>query len=135
MFIFFVYNYIFFAGNTEINRTLTSALENFDDSIKKAIKSMKTLLEEYSTNVNQTNGGSVSDSGVQCQKNTTSGCVKECHLMCDGDYQSCETCKGYVTCSYGTITALRPCQNSHVVWDDNLKRCEGVSSTCQQEDA
>lgn len=127
--IFFVYNYIFSAGNTEINRTLTSALQNFDDSIKKTIKSMETFLEGYTKS-----GGSELYSGVPCQKNTTSGCVQECHLMCDGDYQSCKTCNGYVTCNSGYISALRPCQNSRVVWDDNLKRCEGVSSTCEQED-
>lgn len=44
--IFFVYNYIFSAGNTEINRTLTSALQNFDDSIKKTIKSMETFWKD-----------------------------------------------------------------------------------------
>lgn len=127
--IFFVYNYIFSAGNTKINRTLTSALQNFDDSIKKTIKSMETFFEGYTKS-----GGSELYSVVPCRKNTTSGCVQECHLMCDGDYQSCETCKGYVTCNSGYISALRPCQNSRVVWDDNLKRCEGVSSTCEQED-
>lgn len=121
---------IFSAGNTEINRTLTSALKNFDDSINKAIKSIKTLLEESNTNDNQTNGGSESDSEGPCRNTTTDGCVKECHFMCPGNYHSCETCKGYVSCSHGNISPLRPCQNSYLVWDDNLKRCESESSTC-----
>lgn len=74
--IFFDYKYIFSAGNTEMNRTLTSALQNVDDSIKKTIKSMETFLEEYTKS-----GGSELYSGVPCRKNTTSGCVQECHLM------------------------------------------------------
>merc|ERR1711893_207758 len=47
----------------------------------------------------------------------------------DGDYQSCETCEGYVTCSNGFLFQ-RPCGAPGLVWDDGLKRCEYTSPTC-----
>ena len=72
---------------------------------------------------------------------TTSGhpgtpgtCVSDCNGMPDGDYQSCKTCEGYVSCSNGRYFD-RPCAPNHpgekpLVWDDMKKRCEWTSSTC-----
>ena len=59
---------------------------------------------------------------------TTGLCVKECSGKADGDYQSCETCNGYVTCSNGELYK-RPCP-AKLVWDDVEKRCEATSTTC-----
>lgn len=73
--------------------------------------------------------GSGSDSGGHCYNSTSNGCVDQCYNICDGDYQSCWTCKGYVTCA-NRILWRRNCSDSHLVWDDNTKRCESVSNTC-----
>ena len=61
-------------------------------------------------------------------------CVSDCSGMTDGDYQSCKTCEGYVSCSNGYYFD-RPCAPNHpgakpLVWDDVKKRCEWTSSTC-----
>ena len=61
-------------------------------------------------------------------------CVSDCSGMSDGDYQSCKTCEGYVTCSNGYYFD-RPCAPNHpgakpLVWDDVKKRCEWTSTTC-----
>lgn len=103
-------------------------------------KMLLTLFEELKRNItsywmNQvysgsgSGSGSGSDSGGQCYNSTTNGCVDQCYNICNGDYQSCRTCKGYVTCA-NRILWQRNCSNSHLVWDDNTKRCESVSSTC-----
>lgn len=132
-------------GNNEINKTLSSVLDKFD-SIKKSIESIKTLVEETNNKVNSKNdftnqrsqgyssGGSVSDSsdsGGKCKYTTNDGCVKDCRLMCNGDYQSCDTCEGYVSCDSGYLTK-RDCTNTNIVlfWDDKLKACEFKSKTC-----
>uniref|UniRef100_A0A8W8NLC2 Uncharacterized protein n=1 Tax=Magallana gigas TaxID=29159 RepID=A0A8W8NLC2_MAGGI len=70
--------------------------------------------------------GSRSDSGGQCYNSTTKGCVDQCDSMCEGDYQSCSTCNGYVTCAH-RILHQRDCSSGsdlHLVWDDNTKTCE-----------
>lgn len=74
-------------------------------------------------------GGSGSDSGGQCYNSTTKRCVDQCDSMCDGDFQSCATCNGFVTCA-NRILWQRNCSDSYLVWDDNTKRCESVSNTC-----
>ena len=58
-------------------------------------------------------------------------CVSDCSGMDNGDYQSCETCEGFVTCSNGHKYEM-PCAPSDppLVWDDVKKRCEYESSTC-----
>ena len=55
-------------------------------------------------------------------------CVSSCSDKPNGDYQSCETCNGYVTCSNGEPYE-RPCP-AKLVWDDVKKRCEATSTTC-----
>lgn len=86
------------------------------------------------TSLVYSSGGSESDSsdsGGQCKHTTTDGCVKDCRLMCNGDYQSCETCEGYVSCNSEYLTK-RKCSNTDIIlfWDDKLKACEYRSSTC-----
>lgn len=60
-------------------------------------------------------------------------CVNNCTGRIDGDYQSCSTCYGYVTCS-GKVLYHRPCQNGHpgkpLVWDEVQKGCDEHFRTC-----
>ena len=57
-----------------------------------------------------------------------SDCVANCRHMSNGDYQSCKTCEGYVTCAYGRLYD-RPCP-ANLLWDDERKRCGWESRTC-----
>ena len=61
-------------------------------------------------------------------KTYRSECVSSCGDRPNGDYQSCETCNGFVTCSNGEPYE-RPCP-AKLVWDDVKKRCEATSTTC-----
>ena len=56
-------------------------------------------------------------------------CVKDCSGKPNGDYQSCTTCKGFITCSNNVLYNM-PCP-ANTVWDDVVKRCEWVSTTCK----
>ncbi|XP_065941689.1 uncharacterized protein [Magallana gigas] len=122
-------------GNNEINKTLGIVLDKLS-SIKQSIESMKSLEEETTKPPNRapayTSSKSLSDSG-QCRNATNGKCVKDCHFMCSGDYQSCETCKGYVTCDHGYLrnrSCINPRNNKTLFWDDKLKECGFESSTC-----
>jgi len=55
-------------------------------------------------------------------------CVSDCTDKPDGDYQSCDTCNGFVTCSNGLLSNM-PCP-AGLVWDDSKKDCEYTSETC-----
>ena len=55
-------------------------------------------------------------------------CVSDCNGMPQGDYQSCKTCGGYVTCANGHYYDM-PCPADYV-WDDRKKRCSWESKTC-----
>ena len=55
-------------------------------------------------------------------------CVSTCRHISNGDYQSCNTCAGYVTCVHGLLYE-RSCP-ADLVWDDVQGRCEWTSSTC-----
>uniref|UniRef100_A0A8W8NLB6 Uncharacterized protein n=1 Tax=Magallana gigas TaxID=29159 RepID=A0A8W8NLB6_MAGGI len=125
-------------GNNEINKTLGIVLDKFS-SIKQSIESMKSLVEETHKPPNRAPGYSSSESLLdssnsgQCRNATNGECVKDCHFMCRGDYQSCETCKGYVSCDHGYLTkriCINPRFNITLFWDDKLKACEFESSTC-----
>lgn len=77
--------------------------------------------------------GYETDSGVHCYNSTTNGCVDQCYDICNGDYQSCLTCKGYVTCANRNLSQ-RNCSdnaNSNLVWDDTKKWCDSTSDTCK----
>jgi len=59
------------------------------------------------------------------------GCLTgqtDCGVLPEGDYQSCQGCHYYVTCAPSGVFT-RPCP-AQLVWDDNLKTCQGRSSTC-----
>uniref|UniRef100_A0A8W8NI06 Uncharacterized protein n=1 Tax=Magallana gigas TaxID=29159 RepID=A0A8W8NI06_MAGGI len=110
----------------------------------KSIESMKSPMKETNNNVNMKNdfttqrspaytSSEYSSNSGQCRNATNGECVKDCTFMCRGDYQSCETCKGYVSCEYGYLSkriCINPRLNITLFWDDKLKGCEFESSTC-----
>lgn len=49
-------------------------------------------------------------------------CVKDCKGKASGEYQSCKTCGGYVTCVWG-ILYERQCP-AGLEWNDSLKVCD-----------
>ncbi|XP_052699483.1 uncharacterized protein LOC128176735 isoform X5 [Crassostrea angulata] len=130
-------------GNNEINKTLGIVLDKLN-SIKQSIESMKSPMKETNNNVNMKNdfttqrspaytSSEYSSNSGQCRNATNGECVKDCTFMCRGDYQSCETCKGYVSCEYGYLSkriCINPRLNITLFWDDKLKGCEFESSTC-----
>lgn len=122
-------------GTNEINKTLGIVLDKFS-SIKQSIESMKSLVKEINKPLNRATAYPYkeypSNSG-QCRNATNGECVEDCTFMCRGDYQSCETCIGYVTCDHGRLTeriCINPRFNITLIWDDKLKACEFKSSTC-----
>ncbi len=60
---------------------------------------------------------------------TSGNCISSCTGLSDGDYQSCLGCHVYASCSNERLYDNRPCP-AGLVWDDHLKRCEWVSTTC-----
>ncbi|XP_062603079.1 uncharacterized protein LOC134264818 [Saccostrea cucullata] len=64
-------------------------------------------------------------------------CVKDCkQVPKDGNYQSCYTCEGYVSCTGTKLDNMScpladPISNSSLVWDDKNKTCTHRSNTCQ----
>lgn len=48
-----------------------------------------------------------------------------------GDYQSCNTCNGYVSCG-GHVLSNRDCPST-LMWDSLKGRCEYNSSTCDPQ--
>ena len=72
-------------------------------------------------------------SDTDCTGDDCVDCVSSCENMPDGDYQSCNGCNVYVTCSNEIIHDNRPCPDG-LIWDDNLKRCQLTSDTCNSED-
>ncbi|KAL3884544.1 hypothetical protein ACJMK2_024678 [Sinanodonta woodiana] len=59
---------------------------------------------------------------------TQKGCVDSCFGVQNGEYQHCQNCHQYVSCSYG-FKFIMPCPDD-LVWDDYLKKCNWISSTC-----
>ena len=54
-------------------------------------------------------------------------CVEDCTGKYNGDYQSCETCSGYVSCWDEELTAqLCP---DFLLWDDQVKLFDTKSSS------
>ena len=60
---------------------------------------------------------------------TGTNCVRSCANQPNGDYQSCDGCDVYVTCSNGLTYDNRPCP-SKIVWNDKIKACDWTSPTC-----
>ncbi|XP_048728921.1 uncharacterized protein LOC125646579 isoform X2 [Ostrea edulis] len=63
-------------------------------------------------------------------------CISSCDDQPDGDYQSCYTCHGFVSCSNGKLKNMN-CPPFHefapIYWDDYLKICNYTSDTCEPE--
>lgn len=58
-------------------------------------------------------------------------CMSSCRGMPDGDYPSCMGCLYFATCTNGYLVDSRKCAwFGGLFWDDNAKRCEWTSSTC-----
>nr|XP_022322146.1 uncharacterized protein LOC111123822 isoform X3 [Crassostrea virginica] len=55
-------------------------------------------------------------------KTGAGNCVKDCKGKASGEYQSCKTCGGYVTCVWG-ILYERQCP-AGLEWNDSLKVCD-----------
>ncbi|XP_062609584.1 uncharacterized protein LOC134271389 [Saccostrea cucullata] len=71
--------------------------------------------------------------GLNNSLNVTTGeCVDSCWGVADGDYQSCVTCHGYVTCSNNFIYH-RTCP-ANLIWDDSREQCDSQSKTCKPSD-
>ncbi len=65
---------------------------------------------------------------------TGEACITSCEGLPNGDYQSCNGCTIYATCSNEILYDGRPCAPATppLVWDDNLKRCDYDSETCSE---
>ena len=62
---------------------------------------------------------------------TGANCVRSCLNRRNGDYQSCNGCHVYVTCSSRGIHDNQPCP-SGLEWNDNIKLCDWeTSQTCE----
>ena len=63
--------------------------------------------------------------------------MSSCVGMTDGDYQSCNDCEVFVSCSNENITDNRSCplgnDGRRLRWDDNTKTCERESQTCNDD--
>lgn len=63
-------------------------------------------------------------------------CVNNCTNRNDGQYQSCFTCHGFVSCSNGVLynnTCSEFLENQPLVWDNIIRRCDVRSSTCDPD--
>ena len=69
------------------------------------------------------------DSGSSSGSCTTgSAGISSCAGRSDGDYQSCKTCHGFVSCSNENLYEM-PCA-ANLVFDDKKKLCDYTSATC-----
>ncbi|KAK2182747.1 hypothetical protein NP493_339g03002 [Ridgeia piscesae] len=57
-------------------------------------------------------------------------CVDNCVGRPSGDYQSCDSCRSFVTCS-NSAKYVRPCAVG-TEWDDVMKVCTWRSTTCPE---
>merc|ERR1712117_561121 len=104
----------------------------WDDNIKRWEWQSSTCSSNSDSNSgndssNSDSGSGNSDSGSNSQDGV---CVSSCKSMKDGDYQSCKRCDGFVKCANERLFEM-DCAEGGLVWDDEIKRCEWESSTCQ----
>ncbi|KAI0234358.1 hypothetical protein LSAT2_015374 [Lamellibrachia satsuma] len=65
---------------------------------------------------------------------TGSACIRNCTNKAEGDYQSCQGCHVYASCTTaGLLSDNRPWP-ADLVWNDNKKVCDWTSSTCNRND-
>ncbi|XP_061172683.1 uncharacterized protein LOC133182001 [Saccostrea echinata] len=101
----------------KITENFTRTVEFLRSEIKKDFSNTASIIKEY---FSQTQG---------------TVCVSDCTTMRDGDYQSCFTCFGFVSCS-NNITINKTCaksDGSYLKWDDKIKECQFNSTTCHDE--
>ncbi|XP_062603073.1 uncharacterized protein LOC134264809 [Saccostrea cucullata] len=79
------------------------------DMIKDVLKELKN---ELKTVIESSIGGGCVNNSLNV---TTGECVDSCLRVADGDYQSCDTCHGYVTCANNYIYQ-RNCSTDHLEW-------------------
>merc|ERR1712113_1140724 len=116
----------------EWQSTTCSANEGNSDSGSNSGNNSGNDSGNDSNNSGSGSGNSDSDSGnSDSGSNSQDGvCVSSCKSMKDGDYQSCKRCDGFVKYANERLFEM-DCAEGGLVWDNNVKRCEWESSTCQ----
>ena len=109
------------------------------DDVKKRCEYESTTCPSDPSTTNPPQSSSPSPSTTVGTTGAPHTCVSDCSGVADGDYQSCKTCEGYVSCSNGYYFD-RPCPDNRpgekpLVWDDVKKRCEYESTTCPSDTA
>ncbi|XP_062566825.1 uncharacterized protein LOC134229126 [Saccostrea cucullata] len=99
-----------------ISKNFTRTVEFLRAEIKKEISNTATKIKEYISPIIGTD------------------CVNDCNGLMNGDYQSCYTCQGFISCS-NNITVNNTCarsdfDGSYLKWDDRIKKCQFNSTTC-----
>nr|XP_022313855.1 uncharacterized protein LOC111118599 [Crassostrea virginica] len=122
---------------TELADKLTETKKNMSEDLKTELtdimmeamqlmfEDVKTELTEY---INKTFSHRIDQGGEPCNHVTMGDCVADCYNICNGDFQSCNTCTGFITCTNHNLYN-RPCFGN-LVWDDTTKTCEATSNTC-----
>jgi hypothetical protein len=93
--------------------------------------SIQTELTEPTSVVESELEQQKSPDGVCPCKSTGRSCITSCQGLPDGDYQSCQCCHGYVSCTGGHMSPYRRCP-ANLVWADNTKKCNYSSRTCTE---
>nr|XP_022304097.1 uncharacterized protein LOC111111403 isoform X1 [Crassostrea virginica] len=116
----------------ELTIVTNRSLYDVRATMKKWFKEFKKNLTDYV--VNTSYSGIISDKQLdgRCKNVTVGTCVSTCYDKCDGYYQSCKRCSGYVTCD-GRVLHERNCPGA-LVWTDDMRRCESTSNTCNLTD-
>nr|XP_022317354.1 uncharacterized protein PFB0145c-like [Crassostrea virginica] len=122
---------------TEIADKMTETKKNMSEDLKTELtdimmEAMQVMFEDVKTElteyINKTFSHRIDQGGGTCIHVTMGDCVADCYNICDGDFQSCNTCTGYITCANRNLYN-RPCFGN-LVWDDTTKSCEATSNTC-----
>jgi len=108
--------YVICSGGTIYNMACAAGLE-WDDAAKNCAWESSTCDNTVAAQTTQNSGGTASSS-----------CVSECSGVANGNYQSCESCGNYVTCSSGYKWELSCAPG--LVWNDDIKACDWTSPTC-----
>ncbi|XP_062575468.1 uncharacterized protein LOC134237373 [Saccostrea cucullata] len=97
-----------------------------EDKMKELLKDLK---DELTALIESRIGGGCINNSLNV---TTGECQESCLRVPDGNYQSCDTCHGYVTCANNYYFTMN-CPET-LKWDDNKKSCERTSETCNRDD-
>ncbi|XP_062614315.1 uncharacterized protein LOC134276051 isoform X2 [Saccostrea cucullata] len=125
--------------NTYVSPAATTATSNTTSPISNTTSNSNTIINNTAQNTMTNNGISTFSSittAVSSTQSVTSGattmsnnskmktgtCVKDCKGKASGEYQSCKTCNGYVTCVWGVLYE-RQCP-AGLEWNAGLKVCD-----------